>query len=72
MTVDIINLAERRRKKEIEEALARGRVPLTAHWVPMPPVNNDSFAERIMRIKASLERINALMADLKKNVKEEK
>lgn len=72
---EVINLADRRRKKEIEETLARGRVPLmtthnpisntSGHPVP-PPINGDSFADRIMRIKASLEKINSLMAELKK------
>ena len=71
MSPVVINLAERRRRKEIEEALARGRVPLTPpNYVPPPPINNDAFAERIMRIKASLEKINALMAELKGNLKE--
>jgi hypothetical protein len=72
---EVINLADRRRKKEMEEALARGRVPLmtthnpmgstSGHSVPPPPPN-DSFADRILRIKASLEKINTLMAELKK------
>jgi len=74
MTADIINLAERKRKKEVESSLARGRVPLTStHLVPPPPsADGDSFADRIVRIKASLEKINILMADLKKNIGEGK
>lgn len=64
MTADIINLAERRQKKEIEDSIARGRVPLvTTH---LNPTNQDDMVERIMRIKHCLQRISEIMSKLDK------
>ena len=75
----VVDLSSYRNKKLVEESIARGRVPLcNTHMGDKlsgsPHLKDgkaeDSLAERIIRIKASLEKINTLMAELKKNMKE--
>ena len=75
----VVDLGSYRNKKMVEESIARGRVPLCNTHLgdkvkTSPHMKNekgeDTLAERIVRIKASLEKINGLMAELKKNMKE--
>ncbi len=49
--------------KRLEAVISRGRVPLTRTHLEE---DDDTLAARILRIKASLEKINLLMAQLKK------
>ena len=66
----IIDLAEAKRRKEANDSIARGRVPLlishdglvSGHIKP-----DGDFHARMQRIRSSLEKINNLMAELKKN-----
>ncbi|MEZ4741155.1 MAG: hypothetical protein R3B45_01685 [Bdellovibrionota bacterium] len=68
----VLNLAHFRKKKKEEETLSRGRKPLyishTERKITSKPGNNgnEDFSDRVSRIKASLERINTLMSELKK------
>ena len=75
----VVDLSSYRSKKMAEEAIAHGRVPLCqthlSEKLSSSPYlrgdkSEDSLAERIMRIKSSLEKINLLMTELKKNMKE--
>ena len=70
----ILSLEQYKEKKEISERLTQGRNPLYVSHLTgkikdtqnfKSPSDLD-FADRIQRIKASLERINRLMSDLKK------
>jgi hypothetical protein len=76
---NIVDLDAYRSKKMFDEAIAKGRVPLYSSHLdkqakssPHFKMNQDdgSLAERIVRIKASLEKINNLMAELKKSSSE--
>lgn len=49
-------------QKKIERALARGRVPLT---VPGQQIDEAEVAERIVKLKQQLERINNFMKEIK-------
>jgi hypothetical protein len=71
----IVDLASFKEKKQTTESLARGRQPLylshqdgkvtgSPHF--KEPVKNEDFSDRILRIRASLEKINNLMHELKK------
>lgn len=71
----IVDLFAYRRKKELTEQLARGRQPLfvshqrgeisgSPHF--KRPEASEDFGDRLQRIRAGLERINALMDELKK------
>lgn len=75
----VVSLSNFREKKQVEENLTRGRNPLYAKDGKMtgsPHLNkgakNEDFADRVSRIKSSLERINSLMAELKKMSASEK
>lgn len=63
----VIELGKFKLQKAKEKAIAEGKVPLMHTDIPSgrPPAADD-FAERIMRIKSSLEKINQLMSELKK------
>lgn len=80
MMADVVDLREFKRKKKQEDELTRGgRTPLyvshsTGKVTGAPPsttpkaespVQSD-FGDRLVRIRASLEKINRLMADLKR------
>jgi hypothetical protein len=72
----VIDFSTFRRKKSEEQDLTRGRnKPLyvshnESKITSMSPsdssVKTEDFGDRVSRIKASLERINSLMAELKK------
>lgn len=72
--MSIVDFNKFRLKKAAEKALAEGKVPLfvdrSKGTISGPPSgqspDSDDFKERMMRIKASLEKINALMGELKK------
>ncbi|MBQ48965.1 MAG: hypothetical protein CMP10_16385 [Zetaproteobacteria bacterium] len=66
-----------RSKKEFERDISRGRLPLHVSHLDgkvkgSPHLNQDDkedFSQRMQRIRQSLEKINLLMAELKKNPK---
>jgi len=70
------NVISLKQKKE-ERELSRGRMPLhishlNGKVTGSPHLNRDkteAFSERMQNIKTALEKINALMADLKKSEK---
>lgn len=70
----IVDLSSFRKKKEIEQDLAQGRRPLfVSHadrkMTGSPHLRNpeaEDFGDRLQKIRSSLERINKLMAELKK------
>lgn len=74
----VLNLASYRQKKEAEDELSRGRIPLhVSHLdgkVKGSPhfrrPQTEDFGDRMQRIKTSLEKINQLMAELKKNARD--
>jgi hypothetical protein len=65
----LISLLDRKKRQEIDQAIARGSVPLiTTHTKgegsnPCPP--DPTLNERILRIKETLGRIDTLMKGLK-------
>jgi hypothetical protein len=76
----VIDLGSFRKKKEVTQELARGRNPLfishaqgkvtgSPHF--KGPQDSD-FGDRLQRIRASLDKINRLMAELKKISAEQK
>lgn len=71
----VVDLASFRRKKAVDEELTRGgRNPLyvshlTGKVTGQPHANrpeSPDFGDRLQRIRASLEKINRLMSELKK------
>lgn len=75
MDKNVVELSAFRKKKESEKEISRGRLPLhVSHMdgkVTGSPhfkrPKSDDFGDRMQRIKSSLEKINQLMADLKKS-----
>lgn len=72
MTDKITYLNDWKRKKKIDEELARGRKPLYVSHLdgkiygsPNKHGKPEEFGTRVARIKSSLERINRLMNELK-------
>lgn len=72
---NVVSLSNFRQKKKEEETLTRGRKPLYVSQkdgkvTGSPHLNkgekDEDFAQRVSRIKSSLERINSLMSELKK------
>lgn len=71
---NVVNFTEFRQKKKVTEELARGRNPLfISHQEGKvkgsPHLNRpeaEDFGDRLQRVRASLEKINRLMAELKK------
>lgn len=68
--MSIIDLKEYKKNKIIKQDLARGRTPLyvshlTGKITGKQDVNDPDFGSRLERIRASLEKINRLMAELK-------
>ena len=77
MDQNIVDFSAYRKKKETEQELGRGRLPLHVSHLDgkvtgsphfKRPKDQD-FGDRMQRIKTSLEKINQLMAELKKNSK---
>jgi hypothetical protein len=70
----IIDLASFRAKKNVKEDLGKGREPLFISHMDgklsgsphMKRPEAEDFGDRLSRIKLSLEKINRLMAELKK------
>ncbi len=79
MEKNVVDFKTFREKKETEKEIARGRVPLhvshlTGRVTGSPHFKRpqaDDFGDRMQRIKASLEKINKLMADLKKSSRDQ-
>ncbi len=73
-TGDIVDLASFRKKKEVADNLSHGRQPLYMSHVDgkvtgsphFDGKHTDNFGDRLSRIRTSLEKINRLMAELKK------
>lgn len=69
---NVVELSSFRKKKETAEEFARGRNPLyVSHSTgkisaSQDGKSEDNFGDRYQRIKSSLEKINRLMAELKK------
>jgi len=71
---NILNLCDFRKKKEIDTDIAPGRTPLyVSHLNGKVTGNpnfkrpsNEDFGDRLQRIRHSLEKINSLMNELKK------
>jgi hypothetical protein len=70
----VVSLSDFKRKKTVKQDLAGGRTPLYVSHLN-GKVNGsphfrgpdaEDFGDRLSRIRSSLERINKLMADLKK------
>lgn len=69
--MNIINLQEYKNKKKLDNDLARGRTPLyvshaTGKISGSKEPENENFGDRLTRIRASLEKINRLMSELKR------
>ena len=70
----VVSLASFRQKKSADDQLARGRKPLYVSHMQgkvtgSPHLNAPEagdFGDRLQRIRTSLEKINGLMAELKK------
>jgi len=66
----VVDLASFRKKKETDEDLARGRRPLyVSHMqgrISSENPESKEFGDRLTRIRASLDKINRLMSELKK------
>ena len=77
MDQNIVDFNAFRRKKESEKEISRGRLPLHVSHLDGKVTGSphfkrpqtDDFGDRMQRIKSSLEKINQLMADLKKSSK---
>jgi hypothetical protein len=75
----VVSFADFKNKKIVADNLSRGRQPLYVSHLEgkiscSPNLNSASsqdFADRMQRIKSSLEKINRLMAELKKVSKED-
>jgi len=75
MDQKVFNLAAYREKKEAEDEMSRGRVPLHVSHLDgnvkgsphFKRPEAEDFGDRMQRIKTSLEKINELMAELKKS-----
>jgi hypothetical protein len=69
---NVVELSSFRKKKETAEEFARGRSPLYVSHTSgkisgsKEAASEDTFGDRYQRIKSSLEKINRLMAELKK------
>jgi len=72
----VVDLKSFRQKKNEKESLSRGRKPLyVSHadgkvtgspHLKGPADKSEDFGDRVSRIRASLDRINVLMGELKK------
>lgn len=61
---DVIDIRSRKKQSPAKD----GRTPLySSHLEPKRPSEEEDFGERMKRIRASLEKINQLMHELKKN-----
>jgi len=72
----IVEFAVFKKKRETKDALARGRKPLYVNHAegsitgsskanPLA-ANSEDFADRLVKIRGSLDRINQLMSEIKK------
>ena len=74
----IVDLTAFRQKKEVADNLAQGRTPLYVSHLDgkvqgsphLKRPEADDFGSRLQRIKSSLEKINLLMTELKKNTQD--
>lgn len=74
---NVVSLDAFRRKKDFENSFSEGRIPLYVSHLSgkvkgNPHLNKEEakdFSNRMQRIKLSLEKINKLMKELKKNEK---
>ncbi len=71
----VVDLQAYRQNKKLETDLARGRQPLYSSHLDQTASakkgsEEDDFGQRMQRIRTSLEKINQLMYELKKNSKD--
>lgn len=73
----VVDLQAYRQNKKLETDFARGRQPLYSSHLDQSAAasakqnsEDDDFGQRMQRIRSSLERINQLMYELKKNSKD--
>lgn len=74
---NVVDFNAFRRQKESEKEISRGRLPLHVSHLNgkvtgsphLKERDSEEFGARMERIKTSLEKINQLMADLKKSSK---
>ncbi len=79
MDQNVVDFSAYRKKKEAEQEISRGRLPLHVSHLDgkikgsphFKSPQADDFGDRMQRIKHSLEKINQLMADLKRNSREQ-
>lgn len=62
---NVADLSLVREKRRLDDAIARGKVPLSRTHME----DGTDLTERIARIKNSLEKINMLMRELRENGK---
>lgn len=70
MVDNVVNFQNYKNKKASLEHLVRDRDPLYNTHLSQTGVTGTDFADRLVRIRASLTKINKLMAELKKSYKE--
>ena len=79
MDQNVVDFSAYRKKKEAEQEISRGRLPLHVSHLDgkvkgsphFKSPQADDFGDRMQRIKQSLEKINQLMAELKRNSREQ-
>lgn len=66
---NVVDLQSFRARKMEDQDLARGRTPLYSSHLEngAKPVEEEDFGTRMQRIRTSLEKINQIMWELKKN-----
>lgn len=74
---NVVDLSVFKRNKDQQDILSRGRTPLHVSHIDgkvkgsphFRSPDSEDFGDRMQRIKTSLEKINQLMAELKKSTK---
>ena len=77
---NIVNLADFKTKKNLKAEISQDRTPLYVSHLEgkvkgsphFKSPDAEDFGDRLTRIRSSLERINQLMAELRKSVKDQK
>ena len=76
---NIVDLKKFREKKSLQDKVAPGRTPLYVSHLdgkvkgnPNRRPSSEDFGDRLQRIRTSLEKINSLMAELKKQSNQNK
>lgn len=68
-SANVVDLQSFRARKKEDQDLARGRTPLYSSHLEntSKPIEEEDFGTRMQRIRTSLEKINQIMWELKKN-----